>query len=123
MPKKRFETVLSSLGVATSEQITHCQKAIAGTGRSLAQCLIDEGIATPDVIAKAYAEYADIQHIERIEDKMADPGLLARVPLRFFRENVVLPIMLNGQKTVLTANPIDLQPLDELKLLLGDDLV
>jgi len=54
---------------------------------------------------------------------MADPELLARVPLHFLRKNVVMPVRAssNNEEHILflTSNPFDFQPLDELTLLLG----
>ena len=51
---------------------------------------------------------------------MADPELLARIPLKFLREHSILPVQYQKIVTLLTARPSDFQPLDELKLLLGD---
>ena len=50
---------------------------------------------------------------------MADPLLLAQVSLKFLRENVVMPVKIDGAKTILTANPTQFEPLDQLTLLLG----
>ncbi|PJF38487.1 MAG: type II secretion system protein GspE, partial [Phototrophicales bacterium] len=70
-------------------------------------------------MAKAYATYASLPFVSVITDKMADIALLAKVPLKFLRDNEVMPIMLDGQMTILTANPINFQPLDDVNLLLG----
>ena len=40
-------------------------------------------------------------------------------PLKFLRDNEVMPIMMDGKIYILTANPFDFQPLDELNMLLG----
>mgnify|MGYP006412710861 FL=1 len=53
---------------------------------------------------------------------MADPSMLGKVPLKFLRQHIVIPIMYEGQKTILTANTRDLQPLDDLSLLMGGDV-
>ena len=54
---------------------------------------------------------------------MADPQLLGRVPLKFLRHHCVIPIMYEGQKAIVTANPRDLQPLDDMNLLMGGETV
>ena len=53
---------------------------------------------------------------------MADATLLGKVPLKFLRQHSVIPIMFEGRKTIVTANPRDLQPLDDLSLLLGGEV-
>jgi general secretion pathway protein E len=53
---------------------------------------------------------------------MADTSLLAKVPLKFLRQNSIMPVMFEGRKTIVTSNPRDLQPLDNLALLMGGDL-
>jgi general secretion pathway protein E len=50
---------------------------------------------------------------------MADLTTLAKIPLKFLRDNQVMPIIINEQLTILTSNPLQFQPLDELNLLLG----
>ena len=116
---KRIDQILVELGVINTQQLQECQKDIQKTQKTLEQCLLDKKFATPDAITQAYAEYAALPFIEKITDKMADMTLLAKVPLKFLRDNEVMPVMYEGQITILTANPMNFQPLDELNLILG----
>ena len=72
-------------------------------------------------LARTYADLFGLPFIETITEKMADPELLSRIPLKFLREHVVIPIWYQDHPTIVTANPGDFQPLDELTLLLGSD--
>ncbi|HZW61239.1 MAG TPA: ATPase, T2SS/T4P/T4SS family, partial [Candidatus Babeliales bacterium] len=117
--RKSFNDYLLSTGLVKPEHVAECQKAGEATGIRLEQCLLDKHVITHEQLAKSYAEYVSVPYIDKITDQMADPTILAKIPLKFLRENVVLPLMINGQITILTANPLQFQPIDELNLLLG----
>lgn len=68
--------------------------------------------------AQAFALKFELPFIERVTEKMADPDLLAKVPLLFLRKNVVMPVRVDDRTLILTSNPFEFQPLDELGLLI-----
>ena len=70
-------------------------------------------------MAKATAERSGLPYIEKVTDSMADLAILAKIPLKFLRDNVVIPVMADNQLTILTAKPNNFQPLDEVNMLLG----
>ena len=119
MAKKTIEEILRSKGIISDEQIKECQLKVSETGLPFTDCLIGQHYVTPEDIARAYAEQTGYQLIEKVTEKMADPALLAKIPLKFLRQNVVMPVMLDTNVTLLTANPTFYQPLDELNMLLG----
>ncbi len=119
MVKKNLGDILVELGVINTQQLQECQKEIEKSGITLEVCLFDKKMITPEALAKAYASYASLPYIEAITEKMADLTLLSKVPLKFLQDNGVIPVMHNGQLTILTSNPMDFQPLDELNLILG----
>lgn len=117
---KGVEEILIAAGVVTAEQVHECQQTIAGTSQSLEQCLIEKGYCSAQAIAKAFAHAAGFLYIESITDTMAEPSLLARVPLAFLRDQQVIPIKgAAGELIIVTANPLQYQALDELNVLLG----
>jgi general secretion pathway protein E len=118
MRKNILELLLES-GAVNTQQIAECEKAIQGTNQRIQECLIEKKYITPEALAKAYAQYASLEYISQITDQMADLGTLARVPMAFLRENVVMPVSIEGQTFILTANPLNFQPIDDLNLLLG----
>lgn len=117
--KTKNGEMLVELGVINTQQRAECQQESEKTGVSVEDCLIEKKYTTPADIAKAYADYASLPYVDSITDKMADLTLLAKVPLHFLRDNEVIPVMLDGQVTILTADPFDFQPLDEINMLLG----
>lgn len=119
MMTKNIGDFLVSYGLITAEQLQECQQQMALDGTSLQMCLIAKKIATPEAVARAYAQYASLDYIEVIGDKMADLDILAKVPLKFLRDNVVIPVTIEGQLVILAADPIKFQALDDINLLLG----
>jgi general secretion pathway protein E len=47
--------------------------------------------------------------------------MLSKIPLKFLREHVVIPVRSQNTLFILTADPNNFQPVDELKLLLGKE--
>lgn len=117
--KKNDGELLVQFGLITPDQRTICEQESDKTGKSIQECVIERKFSTAEDIAKTYAQKAGLPHVDTITDKMADLDLLARVPLKFLRDNEVMPVIIEGTITVLTANPFDFQPLDELNMLLG----
>lgn len=111
--------ILLALNMVTGQQIETCEKERIQTGMTLQDCLIEKKFIKPQELAKALADYASSQYIESITEQMADVEVLGKVPLNFLRDNVVMPLVIDGQLTIVTDNPMNFQPLDELNMLLG----
>jgi general secretion pathway protein E len=120
--KKDIITILLDKGIVSKAQVDECSAKIATTGQSMADCLVEEQFVTQEDIARAYAEQSGLPFIEKITEKMADPTLLGKIPLKFLRQNSVMPLMYNGVITLVTSNPTIFQPLDELAMILGGDV-
>ncbi len=118
MDKRDIGQILVEKDIVTQEKLESCKQTIAGSGMSLADCLLQEGLATDIQIAQAYAELVHVPYLPVITEKMADPKLLGEFPLKFLRTHEVIPVSIDGVITLVTANPQDFEPLDELNLLL-----
>lgn len=119
---KKLEDILIALGSVSTQHIEECHKEIKKSGVSFDQCLLDKKFITPEQLAKAYADYASYSYLDLITEKMIDLDLLGKIPLGFLRDNVVIPIKKDGHMIIVTANPLQFQPLDELAMLLGGDV-
>jgi hypothetical protein len=117
--KKNSGELLVELGVINAQQLGECQQEAEKTGGAVEACLVEKKYTTAENLAQAYAKYSSLAYIDTVTDKTADLDLLARVPLKFLRDNEVMPIMVDGTIIILTANPFDFQLLDELNMLLG----
>lgn len=119
MQKKDFSEILLEQGTITKEQLHDCTQQILETGQTIAACLIERFSIPSVAIAQAFATSMSLEFVDKISEKMADPVLLARIPLKFLRQNVIMPITKDGSYILLTADPLHFAPLDELNMLLG----
>jgi len=116
---KNSGELLVELGLINAQQLAECQLIVEKTGASVESAVLEKKYTTEEKIAQAYAQYSSLLFVDAITDKMTDLDLLARVPLKFLRDNEVMPVIIDGGVVILTANPFDFQPLDELNMLLG----
>jgi general secretion pathway protein E len=121
MLKKKLGDILVELNIITQSQLEECQQIQKEKGGLLGQIIVNQGFATQNDLGKALAIQVDIPFIENITEQMVDPQMLIKIPIKFLRQHNVVPIMFEGRKTIITADPQDLQPLDDLSLLLGGD--
>lgn len=113
--------ILVSQGKLTEQVLQQCRQAIKDTGQALNDYFIENNVVSTEDIARAFAELVAVDYVEKITEKMADPSLLGKIPLKFLRQYVVMPVMREGKISILTANPRNFQPIDELRLLLGEE--
>jgi len=123
MVKKKLGDILVEHKIITPEQLLDCLQEQKSTGKSLGQILLDRNLVTKNDLSRALSDQVSLPFIDRITEQMADTQMLGKVPLKFLRQHVVIPIMYEGQRTIVTANPRDLQPLDDLALLMSGDVV
>lgn len=122
MQRKSIGEILLEKNKVTQEQLDQAQSATQGTGKTLEGWLLQEGRISKEDVARAFAEQMNIAFIDRITEQMADLALLGKVPLKFLRQHIVIPVVIDSKKTIITANPRDLQPLDDLALLMAGDI-
>lgn len=121
--KKKIGDILVDLNVLTQQQLDESLAEQKSTGKLLGQLLLDRKLVSKSDLSRALSVQLGIPFIEKITEQMADLQMLSKVPLKFLRQHCVIPIMFEGQRTIATANPLDLEPLDDLALLMGGELL
>jgi general secretory pathway protein E len=125
MIQKSIGEILVELGALRADQLPQfgisCQQA-SDVNASFESCISAFGIKEQD-LARAYAQKFEYQFLDAITEKIADSDLLSKIPLKFLREHVIIPVMMQDVMTLVVANPFDFQPIDELTLLLGDVVI
>ncbi len=121
MLRKKLGEIFIDLRIISSDQLQECLEEQKVSGKMLGAELLERKLITKNDLAQALAQQVSVPFIEKITEQMADMSLLGKVPLKFLRQHLVIPIVFEGQKIIVTANPRDLQPLDDLVLLMGGE--
>ncbi|CAN5158469.1 type II secretion system ATPase GspE [soil metagenome] len=119
MITKSVIDILIEQKLITDAQALEAKGIAEESGKSAELVLVEKGYLSPEQLAKANADLYRLDYIEKVTDSMADLMVLAKIPLKFLRDNVVIPVKVDNQLTILTANPNNFQPLDEVGMLLG----
>ncbi|NUM56451.1 MAG: type II secretion system ATPase GspE [Candidatus Hydrogenedentes bacterium] len=113
--------ILVRLGHVHSEQVQEAlelQKIRAKRTR-IGELLMDVGYCEEDHVLEALSEQFDIPFDREIRGSM-DSALTTKAPINFIREYRMVPFKQNGSCFYVAVNdPVNLLPLDDLRLLLG----
>ncbi|HOO77682.1 MAG TPA: type II secretion system ATPase GspE [bacterium] len=95
-----------------------------GESRSLTEELIEAGLVRDSQVRRALAECLGFPFEEHLTEERVDKALVSRVPLNFLLANRLIPLgaSADGTVKVAMADPLDVQPLDDLRLLLDRNL-
>ena len=77
-------------------------------------------MSAPSLSERAGA--AGIRFLDQLPDSCLDPDLIALVPVEWARSHGMLPLRLDGEACVATADIDHVQPQEDLALLIGEDL-
>lgn len=122
MAYKTLAEILIAQGSITQERLAQLQAEAAEKQIPLDEYIRQQKDIPAEAIARAFAERFSLPFITTITEKMANPDVLAQVPLRFLRDHTVLPVVVDEATKkigLVTANPTDFQTLDELRLIFG----
>lgn len=121
MAQKNLEQILVERKLFTPEEVDTYAKEAEGVYQSFEEYIKAQGLLREEDLVRSLADQFSVPFIDSITEKMADPDILAKIPLKFLREQVVIPIERDEQVSIVTTDPRDFQPIDDLKLLLGTD--
>ncbi len=112
-------SILLETSDLTEEQLANAQQIRLESGRRLADVLVGEGWVNSDEILEAMGKQFDLPIRPSIRTDEIDEELIEKIPISFCKNNVMLPLQreLDGSVRVAVANPLDTEPLDDLRLL------
>lgn len=122
MLKDKIGSLLVEQKLITQEQLNKCLEDQIGTGKRLSTILIEQKLVSKADLGRVLAKQVGVEFIEKIIEKMIEPSLLGKVPLKFLRQHCIIPLIVDEQRIIVTANPQDLQPLDDLALLMPGEV-
>jgi general secretion pathway protein E len=105
------------------EQLKECLEIQKQDSRRIGEILLEKGHITEAALLEALSIQNGIPYLNRIEESIVDKDLLTQVPLSFVKKNKMIPLYAdNGIVTVAVADPLNIQPLDDIGLLLHRDV-
>lgn len=110
--------ILIARHLVTPEQIQQAETQ-KKPEESILDYLVGKNIVTFEIIAQTYAQHTHLEYLDKITENMADTTLLASVPLKFLKDNKIIPIKKNGAICIATSNPFDFAPIDQLAIVCG----
>lgn len=125
MLNKSIGEILVEQKVITQEQLVQLQAEAKEQRIALDEYLQQQKNISQQDLAQAFSIKFGLPLLPTITEKMADPDTLVKVPLRFLREHTLIPVLTDPathQVTLVTSNPLDFQPIDELRLIFGSQV-
>lgn len=100
-------------------------EAVAGLlngqkGKTLAVLAVEKGLLTEEGLLTSLGLRMRLPYIKNLEEEGLDSSLVSRVPIAFSRKHRVVPVKIEeGILIVATPDPLNYEPLDDLRLILG----
>lgn len=122
---QQIEDILLANGVVDQQTIDKAISRREGPdqGKQLADILMGMGVISQEQYRQALSQQLDLDYIDSLSEDMVDKDIISRVPLNFLLAHQLIPLKENqGTVTVAMANPLEVQPLDDLRLLLEKEV-
>lgn len=117
--RRTLEEILLSRQVIDQEKLQRARTYSTAVGVEIRDALIQQKIASAEVVMPAYAESVGLPYLDLAEFEM-DAMLAARVPAYIARQQSLAPVMIdNNQLLVASPHPIEPQVEDDLRLRVG----
>ncbi len=115
---KRYGELLRSLEVISSDDVNRALAIQEKTGKNLDTIIIDNGLANEQTIMETLSSHLGVESMD-ITDLEIAPDILHAIPVRYIHRYNILPVARQGNVLkVATADPLNFQALDDLRLLL-----
>lgn len=119
LAEMQFGEILLQKGYVHPEQIKEALELQKIKSRRLGEILLDLGYVEEEHVLEALSEQFGIP-MELDLSQQVDMNLITKVPINFIREYFMVPFKQNGAGYLIALNdPINLLPLDDLRVLLG----
>ncbi|MDH4268629.1 MAG: type II secretion system ATPase GspE [Deltaproteobacteria bacterium] len=99
-------------------------EAVAGLlngqkGKSLGTLAVEKRLLTEEELLASLSQKLRVPYIKNLEEEGLDPALVSRVPIAFSKKHKVVPVKMEDDiLTVATPDPLNYEPLDDLRLII-----
>ena len=125
MSLREFEPIgrlLIQKGLISIENIDQALDEQKKTGRNLGQILVDLGHISQDNLYQALSEQFDIEYIQ-LKNIIIPHSVIEKVPVKLAAYYKLIPIAVDKDSlTIAAVNPLDVNILDDLKLILKKEI-
>ena len=105
------------------EEFQECFEIQKQDGRRIGEILLEKGYISEPALLEALSIQNGVPYLDRIDEEIVDKDLLTQVPVVFAKKNKMIPLYADdGIVTVAVADPLNIQPLDDIGLLLHRDV-
>ena len=88
--------------------------------KSLESVLVQKGVIEEEDLLRALAAKLHVPYLKNLEADGLNSSLVSKVPIAFSKKHKVVPLkMEEGILTVATLDPLNYEPLDDLRVILG----
>lgn len=112
MSKKTLVQIITEEKILSEADLTSAITAAETEKISLETYLLVHNIIKDTDLAQLYARMLDLTCITKIDEELADPTLLEKIPLKFLRDNVIIPLKQDGSVVITLADPTNFSALD-----------
>jgi general secretion pathway protein E len=119
MRRVPFAEILQNATSLTPEQLARAEEGSGQKGLRLDEALLQQRLLSEDELRQVQAQHLGLPYWKELPENGFDPTLMVKIPLTFARQYKLVPVRAeDGVVLVAMSNPFDLQPLDDVSLLL-----
>ncbi|MDE0207279.1 MAG: type II secretion system ATPase GspE [Candidatus Tectomicrobia bacterium] len=119
MARMSLTEILVASGDLTAEQLSRAEELSAERRLPVPEVLLRQHMISDDALLRAQGRQLGISYWKELPEGEFDASLMQRVPLAFARQHQLVPVrMQDGVALVAISRALDLQPLDDVSLLL-----
>ena len=119
MARLSLTDILIDSGDLTPEQLSRAEALSAERHLPVPEVLLRQHMVSDDALLRAQGRQLGLSYWRELPEGEFDVSLMQRVPLAFARQHQLVPVrMQDGVALVAVSKALDLQPLDDVSLLL-----
>jgi general secretion pathway protein E len=125
MTRRLIGEILVANEACTQAQVDECVElwSAEGNSRRLGEIMMERGYITEDDLLEALSLQMGVPFVREIQEDIIDKDLLTKVPIAFAKKHRVMPLYTDdGKVTVAVSDPTNMQPLDDIALLLHKEV-
>ncbi len=121
---KTLEKILLEQGLVDEAGLEEARARLEKEGgQDLGRALVETGLLTEEQYRRAISLQFGLEYLPVLSEETVDKSLVARVPLTFLLAHKLIPLREeDGKVLVATANPLAVEAVDDIRLLLDREI-